>query len=324
MSLSRRLFLLQNAVFVAALSAPAILRAKPARLALYGPPAGPMITLAHALEAGFLADISDEVTLKTWTNPDELRAGLTSGAIDLSVVPVQAAANLYSRGLGLRLVNVMTDGLMSIMVPEGMSGVSALVGKRLAVPFVNDTPDFILRAVLAHHGLLEQVEQVPVGSPFEAAQMLLAGRIDAALLSEPVASGITIMGAKFGKTFVRAVNLQAEWGAMSGQRPVIPQAGLAVTAGFAERAPDLLASLQTALVAATAAVKADPEAAADNAAGVLNLPAPVLAASIPNSNLVARPASEARVEIEAMLALMAAADAAIIGGRLPDDGFYAL
>ena len=324
MSLSRRTLFTHGAVFLSALAAPGILRAKPARLALYGPPAGPSITLAHALAGGFLKDLAGEVTLSTWTNPDELRAGLTSGTMDLSVVPVQAAANLYNRGLGLRLVNVMTDGLMTIMAPEGVSGIAALKGKRLAVPFVNDTPDFILRAVLAQHGMADQVEQVPVGSPIEAAQLLLTGRIDAALLSEPASSGVEIMGAKVGKVFSRAVDLQAEWGAITGQGAVIPQAGLAVTAAFLERDPDLVAPLQAALVAASASVNAAPEEAAKHAAAALSLPAPILAASIPRSHLVARPAGEARLQIEAMLSLMAQSDAAIIGGKLPDDGFYLL
>lgn len=324
MSLTRRSFFAGNAVLLAALAAPSILRARPARLALYGPPAGPSITLAHAVAAGFLKDLADEVTLTTWTNPDELRAGLTSGAMDLSVVPVQAAANLYNRGLGLRLVNVMTDGLMTIMAPDGVTGIAALKGKRLAVPFVNDTPDFILRAVLAHHGMGAEVEQVTVGSPIEAAQLLLTGRIDAALLSEPASSGVEIMGAKVGKAFSRAVDLQAEWGVISGQGAVIPQAGLAVTSAFLERTPELIAPLQAALVLAAASVNAVPEEAAKYAARALNLPAPILAASIPRSNLVARPASTARLQIEAMLSLMAAGDAAIIGGKLPDDAFYAL
>ncbi|WP_112310173.1 ABC transporter substrate-binding protein [Pseudogemmobacter bohemicus] len=324
MSLTRRSFFLGNTVFLAALAAPSILRARPRQLALYGPPAGPSITLAHAVAAGFLKDLAEEVTLTTWTNPDELRAGLTSGAMELSVVPVQAAANLYNRGLGLRLVNVMTDGLMTIMAPEGVSGVAALKGKRLAVPFVNDTPDFILRAVLAHHSVADQIEQVAVGSPIEAAQLLLTGRIDAALLSEPASSGVEIMGAKVGKVFARAVDLQVEWGAISGHGAVIPQAGLAVTPGFLERAPELIAPLQAALSLAAASVNAAPEEAAQQAARALNLPAPILAASIPRSNLVARPATAARAQIEAMLSLMAASDAAIIGGTLPDDAFYAL
>ena len=41
-----------------------------------------------------------------------------------------------------------------------LSGHAAKAGKRLAVPFVNDTPDVILRALLVKRGLLDKVELV--------------------------------------------------------------------------------------------------------------------------------------------------------------------
>ena len=80
----------------------------------------------------------------------------------------------------------------------------------------------------------------------------------------------------------------------------------------------LLAALQRAV----ADVLADPEAAAGHATEALGLPSPVIAAAIPHSRLVARPASGARAEIEAMLTAMAGDGMERIGGRMPDDGLY--
>ena len=325
MTISRRSFVASAGSLAVMLSAPTILRAAAPRLALYGPPAAPTITLAHAIKAGMLADLADEVSLTVWRTPDELRAGLTSGAIDLSVVPAQVAANLYNRGMGMRLVNVMTDGLLYIMAPEGsIDGMARLAGKTLAVPFPNDTPDFIARALLAHHGLSDRVTLATPGTPMEAAQMLLAGRIDAALLTEPVATVVTMRAREAGKAIGRVIDVQKEWGAVTGLGPIVPQAGLAVTGRFAADHGDLVAPLQAALIAATAAVLADPKTAAANAATWLEQPAPLLAASIPHANLVATPAQKARPALEAMFTLMAGKDAAILGGKLPDDGFYAL
>lgn len=308
------------------LAAPSILRAAPAaRLALYGPPAGPTITLAQAVGAGALADIAADVSLTVWRNPDELRAGLSSGAIDLSIVPTQAAANLYNRGMGLRLVNVMTRGLLYVVAEQGaIVDLAGLAGKRLAVPFPNDTPDFIVRALLAHHGLQGTVEITPSGSPMEAAQLLLTGRIDAAVLTEPMATVVGLRAKEAGKSMVRAIDIQAEWGGLTGLGPVVPQAGLAATERFLAERGDLVPLLQRALVAATEQVLADPTTAAGHAAAPLEQPAPMLAQSIPHCNLTATPASELRPALEAMFNLMSESDPAIIGGKLPDDGFYVL
>lgn len=324
--ISRRSVLAGSAGLVLGLAAPAIVRAAPiARLALYGPPASPTITLAHAVASGAFAKLAQDVSLTVWRNPDELRAGLTSGQIDLSVVPVQAAANLYNRGMGLRLVNVMTDGLIYVVAEDGkLTDFAGLAGKRIAVHFVNDTPDLILRALLDKNGLTDSVEIVATGTPAESAQLLLSGQIEVALLSEPFSSVAILRGKEAGKNLVRAIDVQQAWGAQTGLSPRIPQAGLAVTKGFSEANPDLIAPLQDLLAQATAAVLADPAAGAASASPALELPAPVLAASIPHSGLVAHPAGSVRADIEAMLSLMAQSDAQIIGGKLPDDGFYAL
>lgn len=325
MSLSRRSFIAGSSGMAAVLASPAILYAQAARIALYGPPATPTITLAHAVASGMLDSLGSDVSLTVWRTPDELRAGLTSGAIDLSVVPAQVAANLYNRGMGMRLVNVMTNGLLYVMAAEGaVTSLADLAGRTLAVPFPNDTPDFITRALLDHHGLSDDVTIAAPGTPMEAAQMLLAGRIEAAVLSEPVATVVTMRAAEAGQDITRAVDIQKEWGEVTGLGPVVPQAGLAVTEGFTRTSGDLVADLQAILQEATAATIADPEAAAAHAAPYLEQPAPMLAAAIVHSNLVATPASAARPALEAMYELMAGNDAAILGGSLPDDGFYAL
>lgn len=294
-------------------------------LAFFGPPAGPSITLAHAVATDAFSDIVSTASFSAWRNPDEFRAGLTSGTMELVVVPIQAAANLYNRGFPLKLVNVMTDGLLSVITgaPE-INSIASLKGRKIAVPFRGDTPEIILVQLLVHAGLDPEtdIEQVYTGTPIEAMQMLLTGRVDAALVVEPAASGAIMRGKMVGKTILRGIDIQAAWGEMTGKRPVLPQAGLIATNRFLEKHGDLMAPIQAALQITVADVLAHPKRAAKNAGAALGLPAPVLAASIPFSKLVLRPAKEARADIEAMLSAMVGVDMEKIGGKLPDDNFY--
>lgn len=294
-------------------------------LDLFGPPAGPSITLAHAAASGALSAVADRATFTAWRNPDELRAGLSSGTMVTVVMPVQAAANLYNRGFGIRLVNVMTNGLLYVISTDpGITGFDGLRGKRLAVPFRNDTPDLILRRLLDHHAMDagSDLTVETTGTPIEAMQMLLAGRIDAALVPEPAASAAIVRGAVSGIDVHRVIDIQAAWGEITGLGAALPQAGLAVTDEFHQRNPDVADALHGALEGVTAAVIADPPRAANDAASALNLPWPVIEAAIPFSNLVAIRASEARPTIEAMLSTVSEADPEIIGGSLPDAGLY--
>lgn len=326
MTIKRRASL---ALIGAAIASPLLPRASVAApiemLALYGPPAGPSITLAHAVATDAFAGVAGSASFTAWRNPDELRAGLTSGAIALSVVPVQAAANLYNRGFPIRLANVMTNGLLYIISGvENIASIPDLAGRRIAVPFRGDTPEIIFGQLLDHHGMNAEADLdiTYAASPIEAMQLLLAGRVDAALTAEPSTTAGVLRGREAGQDIRRAIDLQTAWGEMTGVAPVLPQAGLAVTQGFLDTNGAALPAILTALQAATASVLADPGAAAAHAADAMGFPAPLLAASIPSSNLVARPAADARADVERMLAAMAGPDMERIGGAMPDDTFY--
>ena len=294
-------------------------------LTLWGPPAGPSITVAHAAATGMLAAVADKVTFKAWRNPDELRAGLTSGTLLASVMPTASAANLFNRGLGVRLLNIMTDGLLHVIATDpGLDRIEKLKGRTIAVPFRNDTPEFALQR------LLKTLDMAPgrdltvetTGTPIEAIQMVAAGRIDAALVPEPAASAAIVRAAAMGKTVVRAMDFQAEWARLTGNPPDLPQAGMAVTDAFLKAHPEHVDLLHEALAKATAAALAAPAVAAGSAAATLELPWPVIEKAIPHSRLVCTRAREARPSLERLFKTVAEYEPNVIGGRLPDAGFY--
>lgn len=315
---------------LAALAIPALaparaLAAPLAELVLHGPPAGPSITLAHAAATGALSAVADKVSFKAWRNPDEMRAGLTSGTMQLVVMPTISAANLFNRGLGVKLVNVMTNGLLHVVAADpAINSIAALKGRKLALPFRNDTPEFVFNRLIRHHGLVagKDIAVDTTGTPIEAIQLLLAGRIDAALVPEPAGTAAIVRGAASGKTIRRVIDVQAEWRKLAGEGASLPQAGLAASKAFLEKHAGLLPTIQAALEKATAEVIASPARAASSAAAPLELPWPVIEKAIPASNLVAIPAREARAQLEAMFTLNADADPALIGGRLPPAEFY--
>lgn len=295
-------------------------------LTLWGPPAAPSIILAQAVADGLLKPFAPDATFKVWKTPDEMRAGLSSGTMTAVVVPTYVAANLYNRGLGVRLANVLTKGLLYVVAPTGtVTDITSLKGKRVAVPFRNDMPDFIFRRLVAAAGL--QLADITIeypATPPEALQLLVSGRVDAALLSEPASSG-AIMRAKLSMmSLERAIDCQKVWAKVTGA-PTIPQAGLAVTDKLATQiGADGVAALQQALETAVDSIAKNPSKAASIAASAFNLPSPIIERSIPFSNLVVQRASAARSDLTTLFEVLAKEDPRIIGGKLPDDRFYTL
>lgn len=324
-NLSRRSFVAGAAMTPFLLSHSPLVKAGERQIAIWGPPAGPSITLVHALRTGMLNHVGDDVTFRKWRNPDEVRAGLTSDAVEVMIMPTTTAANLYNRGIGVVLVNVMTNGLLYIMTRDSaVSSLADLRGRKLAVPFRNDTPDILLNQLLAHQGLHpnDDLGVRSTGSPTEAIQLLLSSRVDAALVPEPAASAAQIKAAKLGRSLHRAIDVQQAWRTAVGKDVALPQAGLTVTTSFQEQRPDVVANLQQALVEATNAINQDPKRAARTVAATLEFPTPVIEHAIPFSNLVARPAREARSDLEVMFSEIVARDSAVLGGQLPNGTFY--
>lgn len=295
------------------------------RLEIWGPPAGPSITILHAIEMGLLDKAARRPTLRVWRQVDEMRAGLTSKSFDVGIMPVPAAANLYNRGLGVRLVNVMTDGILYIMSSDPtLTSLDKLKGRKLAALFPNELPTLILNRLLEFNGISPKsdIEITATSMPLEAMQLLVLGRVDAALVPEPAASATIVKGAIAGKTIHRVIDVQAEWAKMKDGETRLPQAGLAVTDSFRAKHPDVLAAIQAGLIEAVADVNANPARAASNAAGQLGLPWPVIEKSIHHSRLVATPARDVRKPIESVIETLLEANPGYVGGRMPDADFY--
>ncbi len=325
--LTRRSLLARGGAATAAtLFAPALLKAQEP-LVFWGPGATPSIVIAQAIAGGGLDAIAPGATFRAWKTPDELRAGLASGAIAASVVPSYVAANFYNRGLGLRLLNINTTGLLYVLsADEGLTDIAGLRGKKVGVPFRNDMPDYVLGRLLAAAGLAADTDLTLdyTATPAEAVQTLLAGRVDAVLITEPATTAAIARAGEAGKPLRRAIDISAAWETAEG-RAGIPQAGLALGAPLVERlGADGVDALQAAMQAAVAEVVANPDAAAALVAEEFGLPAPVIARSIPFSNLTAARASAIKDDLVAFFEVLAAVNPAIVGGKLPDDAFYAL
>src|SRR5690606_32349115 len=129
-------------------------------------------------------------------------------------VPSYVAANFYNRGLGLRLLNINTNGLLYVLAAdEGLTDIAGLKGKTVGVPFRNDMPDYVFARLLEQAGLVagtdltvEYTATVP-----EAVQTLMAGRVDAVLSTEPAATAALARSVEAGKPLHRAIDISQAW-----------------------------------------------------------------------------------------------------------------
>lgn len=318
--------------FLEGLAALAGLAALPARagalegLTVWGMPASPSVVLARAVASGALAGLAGDARFDVWRTADQMRAGVVSGDIALFAAPTYAAANLFNRGAGVRLVNVLTWGLLYVFAGQGvrLERIEDLKGKTLLVGAKNDAPDLLTRFVLKAAGLEpgRDVTLSYVGTSAEAVPLLLAGKADAAVLPEPAASAAEIKAKQAGIAVNRALDVTELYAAHGGRAAGIPQAGLAVTEAFLEAHPEVVAALHVASTEAAGWVGQHPEEAAVLIADPIKLPAPIVEASLPRFRLKVTSARDAKADLEAYFQALMTLSPDIVAGRLPEPAFY--
>lgn len=144
----------------------------------YGPPVMPTLLLGAAAQQGRLKERMP-FAVKVWKDVDMLRAGLAKRSIPLSIVPSYVAANLAARGQDVKLLNIMTFGLLHIIGSEPLPGLAALAGKKLVMPFKNDMPDLVLQLLCRKQGIaLGSFQTLYTATPPEALMMFMRGHAD--------------------------------------------------------------------------------------------------------------------------------------------------
>mgnify|MGYP000856148478 CR=1 FL=1 len=296
-----------------------------AQLQMQAPSAPPSILLAHLATQERLTSLVNEVNFQAFANLDQLRADMVKGQVQVAAVPTYVAANLYNKGLPVKLLNVTVWGHLSVLTANpDIQGWEDLRGKTVYIPFKNDSPDLIFRTVAKLAGVPEEEMDLQyVSAAPEALQMLMAGKADAAVLPEPVATAAILQGKQNNVPVRELFELRQEWGRVTGREPFIPQIGTIAVTELIEQHPDVIAAIQEGLQESVQWIQENPADAAALGEPYLNgLKVPVIQNSLDRTPFRFETATEAREAVEFYFTKLAELNPDIIGGQLPDDEFY--
>jgi len=294
-------------------------------LSISGMPSAPSVVLAHAVESNALDGLVDDVRFSIWKTPDQMRAGAISGTMEVFATPSYACANLRNRGVPVRMLNIMTWGLLYVVTTdESIKTPEDLAGRKLVLAFKDDAPDLIFRLVTTNAGMAprQDIDITYAGSPMEVVQMLLAGRTDIAVVPEPAATAAILRGKRAGKTIHRALDLTEELARQTGRPPRIAQAGLGVQEDVVQKHPEVVRAFHDACVRGGVWANNNPASAGRLGEAYLGVKAPIIEQSIHHYRVDVTPSAEARADIEFYLTSLMRLNPDIIAGQLPDDGYY--
>ena len=299
------------------------------RLVLSGPFAAVSNPMIRMVKSGALNDIAREVEFRVWKNPDQMRALALSGEVDFIASPTNVAANLYNRGADLRMLNVSVWGVLWMVSRDNnLKTLADFKGKEIAMPFRGDMPDIIFSKLAEESGLdiRKDFNLRYVANPLDAMQLLIMRRVDHALLAEPAVS----MALRKTKSFplkviapdlYRSTDLQQEWGRLLKRESRVPQAGIAVIDSTLDA--QVIQRFSEEYKKATQWCLEHPDEAGMIVAERIDMLTPeAVSDSIKVSQFRYVTAPEARGELEYFFQILIEREPSLIGGKLPDDGFY--
>jgi NitT/TauT family transport system substrate-binding protein len=323
---------LSLALFIS-FSLPANAAEKIDKLVLSGPFAGVSNPLIHMVETGALNDIAEKVEFRAWNGPDQLRLmALDKGDFkaDFIAMPSNVAANLYNRGVELKLMNISIWGILwMVSRDDSLKTIADFKGKEIAMPFRADMPDILFEQIALAEGLdpKKDFKLRYTPHPLDAMQLLILRQVDHALLAEPAIS----MALQKTKTFpvkiiapelFRSVDLQKEWGRVFKREAKIPQAGMTAMKSVLNN-PHALKRFQEEYKKSAQWCLDNPKEAGVMVAKHIDLLTPeAVEESLRWTIIEVKDGKESREELEFFYQKLMDGTPASVGGKLPDDRFY--
>ncbi|QCD51996.1 ABC transporter substrate-binding protein [Campylobacter sp. RM16192] len=293
------------------------------RFDIWGMPAIPSTMLAVATMQGELNKTHD-MKLRIWSNPDQLRAGVASGDMKLTAAPSNVGVNLANQGIKFGMLNIMTNGLQNVLVKDAsIKSIEDLVGKKLIMPFKNDMPDLVLRAICKKRGIdISKIDITYVQTPPESVGLFLQKDYDAALSIEPMSSAAILKGKKMGVDVSVGFELPEIWGESFGVKPYIPQAGLIVSLDYYNANREVFEVFHNDLQNSLKWILQNKQSAAKIGAQYLPAPEPALANAFERSNLTVTKASDLADELMSFFEVLFELNPKILGGKMPDKSLF--
>lgn len=258
-------------------------------------------------------------------NANSLVAKLINKEIDIGFLPPNMASIVYNSHKDFIICTAITgNGNLSLISKDNsIKKLEDLKGKTINVAGSGATPEYMFRYLLSKNKIPQDCKEgVTLDFSIQTQQlaaMLIAGKIDYALVPEPFAT-VAIMK---DSSICKVLDLQNEYKKIEGNNQNYPLTVMVANKKFAEENTVVLNKfLQMYKESFEWTLENGLEAGSLCQDLGLGLQAPIVSNSIPYANYVFIPASESRKQIEKLLKIFLDSDPKSIGGKLPDANFY--
>lgn len=256
--------------------------------------------------------------------PTEMTDLIIKGDVDIAAVPINLGSVLYNKTQGgIKGLSLITRGMLYVLEKgDSIKTVADLEGKNIVAAGQGSTPEYVTNYILETNGVKANVEFKSEHA--EVTTLALNGMADIVLVPEPHVTNLMMKDPSYRialdvtKEFADAAQKNGYENAQLSMSVVI------VRTEFYEKHPDLVAAFMEDLAGSIAFANENVEKAAQEIAAQGIIPAAAVAEkALPNCQLVFIAGEDMQAQAAPLYEILYNAKPASVGGKVPDDGFYA-
>lgn len=277
------------------------------KIKVIAPMGAPSISLLKMIDENKVIG-NKEIEYEILNASDVLASKIISKEADIAIIPSNLASNLYNKDIDIKLVSTSVWGILYLVSrDDSIKTWEDLRGKEITTIGRNLTPDAILSYLIKANGLKvgKDIKLTYINSAPELAQLFLAGKIDIAIIPEPILSSVLMKKKDTNIIF----NIQDEW--KKTTKVAIPQVVMIAQGDLAKNNKEFLDEFIENYKNSIEWVNANPDKIGK-----------VTPSSIKRSNLMFKNAKDSKKELEEYYKVLLKFNPKLIGGKLPDDKLY--
>lgn len=289
---------------------------------LKGPTSMGLVYLMSQAENG---EAKGNYTFTMATAADELLPKMTSGELDIALVPANVASVLYQKTQGgISVIDINTLGVLYMVSgDEGISSMEDLKGRTVYLTGKGTTPDYVLRYLLSRSGLDETDVTLEYKSEATEVVAYLAQDVSAiGVLPQPF---VTVACMQNDALSI-VMDLTAQWDALQEDSGSSLVTGVTIVRdAFLEEYPEAVAQFLEEHKESTVYANEKTKEAAQLVAsyGIIEK-APIAEKAMPYCNITYIDGADMKTALSGYLEVLYEQDASSVGESLPADDFYYL
>lgn len=249
---------------------------------------------------------------------DELVAMISKGQIDLAILPLNLAANIYNKTGEIQVLASNNLGVLYIISSEDINNFNDLEGKKILSTGKGTTPDIIFTYLAKANGLSQEDYDLEFYSEAsEVASKLISGQETTALLPEPMASNVL----EKSEQFQRVLDFNKEWRSFNLESDIVTSV-LIGNKDFLSNNKDLIKPILKAYESSINSTSENPEKIAKFSSMYGIIEEDVALKAMDNLNMFYTDGNDMILLISSYLEIINQENPDFIGGRVPDSGFY--